>query len=86
MTHTEAIELAYGLLWVAGSDRATKRGEAFYQARKTLLSQIDKDGQARGIVAANKLLGRETLGGTMFAAEMREPCYAYKNDYRGSPS
>ena len=76
----EAIELAYGLLWVTGSDRGTKAGEAHYQARKTLYDRLDKSGQARGIVAANTLLGRGNLGGGMGVAEAREASHAYKQD------
>jgi hypothetical protein len=49
---TLAIELAYGLLWSVGIDRATHDGQALYLARKALLEHLDKDGQARGITAA----------------------------------
>lgn len=71
-TSTASIELAYGLLWVAGTDRITNKGEALYQARQTLLSQLDKAGQARGIVAANALLGREDVGGAMTPYEAHD--------------
>lgn len=47
-----AIELAYGLLWCVPVDRATEAGRLVYMARKALLEQLDKDGQARGITAA----------------------------------
>lgn len=80
MTTAESIEMAYGLLWVAGTNRVTKKGEALFQARKALLAQIDKSGQARGIVAANKLLGRKDIGGAMFPAEAMDISYAYMAD------
>jgi hypothetical protein len=81
---TEAIELAYGLLWVVGSGRSTNAGEALYQARKTLLAQIDKAGQARGIIAANTLLGREDIGGSIFPAEALGVSHAYLADTASS--
>lgn len=52
----EALELAYGLLWIVGCDRQTTSGNALYLARKALYERIDKDGQARGITAARKAL------------------------------
>ena len=51
----QAIELAYGLLWRCGCDRRTGDGERIYQARQSLLAQFDRDGQARGIDAAQAL-------------------------------
>jgi len=81
MPPTESIELAYGLLWVVGSGRSTKRGEALYQARKALLAQIDKAGQSRGIVAANKLLGREDIGGCMSSFEAEQTSLSYRADH-----
>lgn len=52
----QAIELAYGLLWIVGCDRSTKDGQALYLARKALLGRLDKDGQARGITAAREAI------------------------------
>ena len=52
----QAIELAYGLLWVVGCDRSTPSGQALYLARKALFGRLDKDGQARGITAAREAL------------------------------
>jgi len=53
---TQAIELAYGLLWIVGCDRSTKDGNALYLARKALYERLDKTGQARGIIAAREAL------------------------------
>lgn len=47
-----AIELAYGLLWHISTDNRTWNGLAMQTARQTLLAQLDRDGQARGIAAA----------------------------------
>jgi hypothetical protein len=47
-----AIELAYGLLWHISTDNRTWNGLATQTARETLLAQLDRDGQARGITAA----------------------------------
>jgi hypothetical protein len=58
----EAIELAYGLLWVVGCDRSTRGGNALYLARKALLEQLDRAGQGRGISAARKVLKDEEAG------------------------
>jgi hypothetical protein len=58
----EAIELAYGLLWVVGCDRSTPGGNALYLARKALLEQLDRAGQGRGISAARKVLKDEEAG------------------------
>jgi hypothetical protein len=52
----QAIELAYGLLWRCGCDRRTGDGERLYQARQALLAQLDRDGQDRGITAAQALM------------------------------
>lgn len=52
----EALELAYGLLWIVGCDRQTTSGNALYLARNSLYERIDKDGQARGITSARKAL------------------------------
>lgn len=52
----QAIELAYGLLWVVGCDRSTKDGNALYLARKALYERLDRDGQYRGIDAARAAL------------------------------
>jgi hypothetical protein len=52
----QAMELAYGLLWVVGCDRSTKNGNALYLARKALYECLDRDGQARGITAAREAL------------------------------
>lgn len=54
----QAIELAYGLLWIIGCDRSTKDGNALYLARKALYERLDRDGQARGITAAREALER----------------------------
>lgn len=48
----QAIELAYGLLWIVGCDRSHKDGQSLYLARKALYERLDRDGQARGITAA----------------------------------
>ena len=52
----DAIELAYGLLWRCAVDRRTADGRRIYQARQALLGQLDRDGQARGIDAAQALM------------------------------
>ena len=52
----DAIELAYGLLWRCAVDRRTADGQRIYLARKALLGQLDRDGQARGIDAAQALM------------------------------
>jgi hypothetical protein len=52
----QAIELAYGLLWVVGCDRSTRNGNALYLARKAIYELLDRDGQARGITAAREAL------------------------------
>jgi hypothetical protein len=52
-----AIELAYGLLWLMPQvdlDRA--EGWLAHKARMTLLGQLGRDGQARGIEAAKPIL------------------------------
>lgn len=51
-----AIELAYGLLWLAPTDRNTKTGELAYQARQVLLRQLDSEGRLRGLTAAQDML------------------------------
>ena len=60
----QAIELAYGLLWRCGCDRRTGDGERIYQARQSLLAQFDRDGQARGIDAAQALWRQLSSGKT----------------------
>lgn len=50
-----AIELAYGLLWLAPVDRTTHIGFLASEARKALLSVLDRNGQERGITAARAL-------------------------------
>lgn len=55
-----AIELAYGLLWLVDVDKAYQAGRAVSLARITLLGQIDRDGQARGIAAARYHLARRS--------------------------
>lgn len=57
MSDIDAMELAYGLLWMAGCDRSTKNGEALYLARKALYERMNRSGQARGITAARAALG-----------------------------
>ena len=57
MTHDErsAIQDAYGMLWlVVTNDRR------IHEARKRLLSLIDKDGQGRGIQVAKNIFGPTT--------------------------
>jgi hypothetical protein len=61
MTDHDAMELAYGLLWMVGCDRSTKVGEALYLARKALYEKMDRAGQARGITAAQQALGQERI-------------------------
>ncbi|MDE5451352.1 hypothetical protein GWE18_00480 [Bradyrhizobium sp. CSA112] len=56
MSDTDAMELAYGLLWVVGCDRSTKNGNALYLARKALYERLDRAGQYRGIDAAQAAL------------------------------
>jgi hypothetical protein len=56
MSDIDAMELAYGLLWMVGCDRGTKNGEALYLARKALYERMTKAGQARGITAARAAL------------------------------
>lgn len=56
MSNIDAMELAYGLLWVVGCDRSTKNGQALYLARKALYERLDRGGQARGITAAREAL------------------------------
>jgi len=81
MTSAQSIELAYGLLWVVGSGRSTKKGEALYQARKALMTNLDRAGQSRGIVAANKLLGREDIGGCMSSFEAEQTSLSHRADH-----
>ena len=54
-----AIELAYGLLWLPPVDREEAGGWLASEARKVLLRQIGRDGQARGIEAARPMLEAE---------------------------
>lgn len=54
-----AIELAYGLLWCMSVNRRAPNGWLASEARKALLAQLDKDGQARGIMAARAAFSRE---------------------------
>jgi hypothetical protein len=61
MTDRDAMELAYGLLWMVGCDRSTKVGEALYLARKALYEKMDRAGQARGITAAREALGTDHI-------------------------
>lgn len=68
----QAMELAYGLLWVVGCDRSTKNGQALYLARKAIYERLDKAGQARGITAA-----RETL-------EQHPPLLAPEDEMRAA--
>jgi len=50
-----AIETAYGLLWLAVTD-----DQKIHEARRTLLTLIDKDGQKRGIALAVEKYGHNT--------------------------
>lgn len=50
------IETIYGLLWLMDIDKATANGRAASHARTIALREIDKEGQARGIEAARKLM------------------------------
>ncbi len=52
----DAIELAYGLLWRCAADRRTAAGQRIHLARQALLGQLDRDGQTRGIDAAQALM------------------------------
>ena len=54
MSDRDAMELAYGLLWMVGCDRGTKDGQALYLARKALYERMNREGQARGITAARE--------------------------------
>jgi len=59
ITHTApplaaAIELAYGLLWHVAIDRRDPDLAYVSLARRTLLEQLDRDGQRRGIEAARR--------------------------------
>lgn len=53
---SDAIEIAYGLLWLAAPSRETWDGIALAEARKALLAHLDKAGQARGIEAARQMM------------------------------
>jgi hypothetical protein len=57
---TDAVELAYGLLWHVTFSNRTPAGQAIHGARKALLEQIDRDGQRRGIEAAKAFLRAPT--------------------------
>lgn len=57
MSDGDAMELAYGLLWIVGCDRSTKTGRALYLARAALYERLNRIGQARGITAARAALG-----------------------------
>lgn len=58
LTNEQAIELAYGLLWLAPTiDRQTKAGDLVHRARATLHGQLDLDGRKRGLSAAQDFLG-----------------------------
>lgn len=58
LTNEQAIELAYGLLWLAPTiDRQTKAGDLVHRARTTLHGQLDLDGRKRGLSAAQDVLG-----------------------------
>ncbi|WP_440640238.1 hypothetical protein ACSHT2_02525 [Bradyrhizobium sp. PUT101] len=57
-SQSEAIELAYGLLWHVSVDNGTERGRCITMARLAMLEQIDKPGQARGITAAREKILR----------------------------
>lgn len=50
------LETVYGLLWSMPIDTTTLNGRAASLARKLLLEELDKEGQARGIDAARLLL------------------------------
>ncbi len=54
---TDAIETAYGLLWLYPGVRRD-----VHAARRVLLAQLDKAGQARGITKARALLSRIEAG------------------------
>jgi hypothetical protein len=56
MSDIDAMELAYGLLWVVGCDRSTEAGQCLYLARKALYERMNKEGQARGITAAREAI------------------------------
>jgi hypothetical protein len=62
MSDNDAMELAYGLLWMVGCDRSTKDGQALYLARKALYERLDKAGQFRGITAARLATGVDRNG------------------------
>jgi hypothetical protein len=88
MTH--AIELAYGLLWIAGFDRSAKDGSALYLARNALYEQLDKEGQSRGIAAARQAVNQSLDETSQFLAEvqMRNALQAWLScpaDKRPSP-
>lgn len=57
MTHDErsAVEDAYGMLWLV-----VTTDPRVHEARKRLLSLIDKDGQRRGIQVAKNIFGPTT--------------------------
>lgn len=57
LSREQAIELAYGLLWLAPTDRTTRTGELMHRARTTLLAQLDVEGRKRGLRAAQDNLG-----------------------------
>jgi hypothetical protein len=60
LNRDQAIELAYGLLWLAPTNRKTKCGELAYRARQALFGQLDRAGRMRGLAAAQDDLGPPT--------------------------
>ncbi len=53
---SRAIELAYGLLWEISMDTRSPTGLRVSLARRALLEQLDRAGQARGIALARDAL------------------------------
>lgn len=58
----DAMELAYGLLWLVPVDTHTKTGLCVSLARKALLGQLDRDAKLRGLKAAQDLLDPNVCG------------------------
>lgn len=58
MTDRQCLELAYGLLWHAPTDRSSWLGLLTCEARRAILETMDRDAQSRGIALAKSLLPR----------------------------
>ena len=79
-----AIELAYGLLWCMSVNRRAPNGWLASEARKALLAQLDKDGQARGIMAARAFL-EEDAETSEHGNDLPERIEMYRANLRAGP-